>query len=97
MTFATGGKTQGRAHSWPMEVILTIIWLASVSCVFVLIGIIGSHAERAPAERIRTDCSLSPLVKFKQLLLIERYKKGSVAKRLRPYCNCVTRALQQPL
>jgi hypothetical protein len=33
-----------------MDVILTIIWLASVSCVFVLIGIIGSHAERALAR-----------------------------------------------
>jgi hypothetical protein len=30
-----------------MEVILTIIWLASVTGIFVLIGIIGSHAERA--------------------------------------------------
>jgi hypothetical protein len=30
-----------------MGIILTIIWLASVTCVFVLIAIIGSHAERA--------------------------------------------------
>jgi len=47
MTFGTGGNAHERAHSRPMEVILTIIWLASVTGIFVLIGIIGSHAERA--------------------------------------------------
>jgi len=47
MTFGTGGNAHRRAHSCPMDIILTIIWLASVTCVFTLIGIIGSHAERA--------------------------------------------------
>ena len=47
MTFGTGANADGRAHSRPMAIILTIIWLASVTCVFVLIGIIGSHAGRA--------------------------------------------------
>ena len=47
MTFGTGENAHGRAHCCPMDIILTIIWLASVTCVFVVIGIIGSHAERA--------------------------------------------------
>ena len=47
MTFGTAGTAHGRAYFRPMEAILTITWLASVTCVFALIGIIGNCAERA--------------------------------------------------
>jgi hypothetical protein len=47
MTFGTAGKSHmGRTLS-PMEAVATITWLASLTCVFALIGIVWNYAERA--------------------------------------------------
>jgi hypothetical protein len=57
-----------------MDVILTIIWLASVTCVFVLIGIMASHAERELTPAHRTGYFFFRLARFASV-------SGAIARR----------------